>query len=407
MLRRVPGHDASCPLDFRTGKKILLQTNGVDYMWIVEGFNMFKFGIEHEVAFLDQEDQFTDFDTASFTEFKQIIASLPTYEADRDQLVIGDAGIRVKRWYMEGLERFDPAGNLLTCLIKGLEIRTAPHDTIMGAVNELTTSFRLLAAAVATKGLTPVLTSFHPYRTKFVPDPPFNAYEEQLLHLSPEDLSALLSMLTYGPDLSISYAGLATDTLLDIGRKFTYYSPYIIPFTFSSPFYAGKLWDGLSVRTFLRTGLRPAALVFLEQRSELIDSNPSLTKLARIPAEVGRIEFKACDSCDNFLIYAGMLALLKGLMLDTTLTGRASIPDTALHQRTARQGFANAAIATGAQKVLQAAAAALSEDEDLCLLAPLQQMLTTKELPILTLLGTFQTTASIETALRQSYARFK
>lgn len=366
---------------------------------------MFKFGIEHEVAFLNHKDQFTDFSTASFEEFQQIVARLPTYDTDADQLVIGDAGIRVKRWYMEGLERFDPQGKLLTCLVKGLEIRTAPHSTIMGAIDELTTSFRLLAAEVASVGLTSVLTSFHPYLTKFVPDPPFNAYEEKLLQLSPEDLSALLSMLTYGPDLSISYSGLDTATLIDMGRKFTYYSPYIVPFTFSSPFYAGKLWDGLSVRTFLRTGLRPAALVFLEQRSELIESNPSLTKLARIPAEVGRLEFKASDSCDNFAIYAGMLALLKGLILDTTLTGRASVPDTALHQLSARQGFSNATIAAHAQEVLQAVEAALIDDEDLVLLAPLRQLLTAAERPVDTLINVFQTTGSIETALRATYTQ--
>lgn len=342
---------------------------------------MFKFGVEHEVAFLDQANQFTDFVSASFTAFQKIIAELPTYESDAQQLVIGDAGIRVKRWYMEGLERFDPEGNLLTCLIKGLEIRTSPHTTIMGAIAELTTSFRLLTTAVAPAGLIPVLTSFHPYRTEFVPDPPFNAYEEHLLHLSPEDLSALLSMLTYGPDLSISYAGLDTDTLIEIGRKFTYYSPYIIPFTYSSPFYAGHLWDGLSVRTFLRTGLRPAAMVFLEHPSEQLVSNPSLTKLARIPAEIGRIEFKACDGCDNFMLYAGMLTILKGLILDTRLTGRATVPDIALHQLTARQGFANQTIADGAQEVMQAVEHALAGDDDACLLAPLRKMLSQKSRP--------------------------
>ena len=364
---------------------------------------MFTFGIEHEVAFLDRRHQFIDFTTASYTQFQHIIAGLPTYETDANQLVIGDAGIRVKRWYMEGVERFDEAGNLLTCLIKGLEIRTAPHDSIMGAIDELATSFRLLSCAVASEGFTPILTSFHPYRTEFIPDPPFNAYEEKLLHLSPEDLSALLSMLTYGPDLNISCSELDAAALIDIGRKFTYYSPYIVPFTFSSPFYAGTLWDGLSVRTFLRTGLRPAALVFLAHRSQLIESNPSHTKLARIPAEVGRIEFKACDSCDNFLIYAALLTLLKGLILDTTLTGRATIPDTDLHKLAARQGLANEQIATTTQEILHAVEAALTDDADLALLQPLQQMLTNKETPVRAQIEAFQATGSIEDALRQTY----
>jgi hypothetical protein len=369
--------------------------------------DMFKFGVEHEVAFLDQANQFVDFVSASFTEFQQIIARLPTYESDANQLVIGDVGIRVKRWYMEGTERFDLEGNLLTCLVKGLEIRTSPHTTIMGAIDELTTSFRLLSAEVATAGLTPVLTSFHPYRTKFVADPPFNAYEERLLHLSPEDLTALLSMLTYGPDLSISYAGLGTDELIDIGRKFTYYSPYIIPFTYSSPFYDGHLWDGLSVRTFLRTGLRPATQVFLERREEQVVSNPSLTKLARIPAEIGRIEFKACDSCDDFMLYAGMFAILKGLILDTSLVGRATVPDKALHQLTAQQGFANQDIAHGATQIIQAVEKALVGDEDARLLAPLRQLLGRKESPVQTTIAAFKAKNSIEASLRGTYAQFR
>ena len=68
------------------------------------------------------------------------------------------------------------------------------------------------------------------------------------------------AMLTYGPDLNISVAGLSCERVIDIGRKLTYYSPYIVPFSYSSPFYQGCLWQGLSVRTFLRTGRRPAVM---------------------------------------------------------------------------------------------------------------------------------------------------
>ncbi len=301
---------------------------------------MFAFGIEHEVAFLNQAGQFADFITTSFAEFDAIIANLPMYEEDYPQLRIGDAGIRKKRWYIEGLERFSMSGRLTTYLPKGIEIRTTPHPTIQGAIEELTTSFQLLCDTAGRAGFFPVLTSFNPYRTEFVPDPPFNLYEEAVLYQSPEDWTSTLALLTYGPDLNISLQGLSTDAIIDIGRKLTYYSPYIIPFSYSSPFFRGGLWDGLSVRTFIRTGIRPASLVFLAEASELQTSNPSLTKLARTPSEIGRIEFKACDSCSDFTIYAGLLSLLKGLILDTTLPGRAMIPDTALHQESARRGFA-------------------------------------------------------------------
>jgi hypothetical protein len=60
-------------------------------------------------------------------------------------------------------------------------------------------------------------------------------------------------------------------------------------------------------------------------------------------------------------IYAALLTLLKELALDDTLQGRATIPDEALHQLSARIGFNHADILTGEKTVLLAAA-----DGDLC-----------------------------------------
>src|SRR6266513_2656820 len=105
---------------------------------------MFTFGIEHEVAFAHQNGQFADYVTTSFAEFDAIIAQLPMYEEDYPYLRVGDAGIRRKRWYIECLERFTPQGLLANHLSKGIEIRTTPHSTIRGAVDELTESFHLL-----------------------------------------------------------------------------------------------------------------------------------------------------------------------------------------------------------------------------------------------------------------------
>lgn len=81
--------------------------------------------------------------------------------------------------------------------------------------------------------------------------------------------------------------------------------------------------------------------MFLAQPGDLLESDPSLTRLARYPAEVGRIEWKACD-CADFSLYAALFALLKGLALDETLPGRAMIPDQARRQQAARVGFAQA-----------------------------------------------------------------
>jgi gamma-glutamyl:cysteine ligase YbdK (ATP-grasp superfamily) len=364
---------------------------------------MFTFGIEHEVAFINNDGQFADFISTSFADFDAIIDRLPSYNSDYPYLRVGDAGIRKKRWYIEGLERFHTSGVLANHLSKGIEIRTTPHSTIQGVVDELTASFQLLCTLASEAGFFPVLTSFNPYRTEFVPDPPFNNFEEAMFEVSPEDRTSVLALLTYGPDLNISVQNLSSDAVIDIGRKLTYYSPSIIPFSYSSPFFHGDLWDGLSVRTFMRTGVRPATQVFLAETSELQNSNPSLTKLAHTPFEVGRIEFKACDSCQDFAIYAGLLALLKGLILDTTLRGRTTIPDRALHQQSALRGFANEEIAATTTTILQAASHALGSDQDVCLLEPLYTMLKQRKTPAHAIIHAFQNTGSVEATLRQTY----
>ena len=293
---------------------------------------MFHFGIEHEVAFIDNAGNFADFSRITFADFNRIVQKLPIYKEDYSDLRIGDAGIREKRWYIEGFERFADSDKVIDCVPKGIEIRTTINTDIHSTINELSESFCLLKETAAEEGFSPVLISFNPYQDEFLPNPPLNEYETKLIQASPEAQTEKIAMLTYGPDLNISMLGLTTEGIIDIGKKLTFYSPYIIPFSYSSPFYKGSLWSGLSVRSFVRTGKRTAARVFVEKQQEIIDCFPSLTEIARIPAEVGRIEFKAFDSCGDFSLYAGLLALLKGLILDESLLGRATVPDAKKHQ---------------------------------------------------------------------------
>ncbi len=339
----------------------------------------FTFGLEHEVAFRNAQGDFADFSNTSFADFDQIIQQLPIFDTDYPQLRVGDGGIKVKRWYIEGYERFLDSEDVVDCLPKGIEIRTTLHPTIQGAIGELTESYEMLCAVAASYGFSPLCISFNPYHTAFKPDPPLNEYERNRRLASPEMQTAEIVMLTYGPDLSFSCTAFDADHNIDIGRKLTYYSPIMLPFSFSSPFYGGKVWDGLSVRTYYRTGPRPACMVFLDEPNKMIDSVPSLTQEARVPAETGRIEFKAFDSCCDFDLYAALLALFKGLALDGTLFGRATIPDTALHQHVARVGFKDDAIWQQAGRVLTAARTALGADPDAELLAPLEQILATRE----------------------------
>lgn len=363
---------------------------------------MFNFGIEHEVAFLNSAEKLADFSNTKFADFNQIIDKLPVYEQDHTQLRVGDAGIRKKRWYIEGFERFADSSQMVDCVPKGIEIRTTINSNIKSTITELTESFRLLRLVAQEFGYSPILLSFNPYQSSYEPQPPLNDYEIRELQANPDEQTANIFMVTYGPDLNISVAGLSTEKLIDIGKKLTYYSPYIVPFSYSSPFYQGSLWHGLSIRTFVRTGRRPAAMVFVEKREDLIKSVPSLTKLARLPAEIGRIEFKAFDSCDDFSIYAGLLVLLKGLILDESLLGRATVPDTEKHQLSAQQGFHSEDILLKAKKIVQAAEIALKQDPDIVFLAPLKEMLQKRETKADKLIRVFNNLGSVEETLKQT-----
>jgi hypothetical protein len=364
---------------------------------------MFSFGIEHEVAFVNCDGQFADFSCTKFNDFNQIIKLLPLYPKDHLQLRLGDAKIKEKRWYLEGFERLLDSDQVVDFVPKGIEIRTTIHTSIASTLVELIDSFNLLRTIASQFYFSPILISFNPYHTIFEPDPPLNNYESRRQKSSPEKQTEQLTMLTYGPDLNISMSGLSPEQLVDIGQKLTYYSPYIVPFSYSSPFYQGKLWSGLSVRTFMRTGKRTAVRVFVEKPEYLIKSVPSLTKIARIPAEIGRIEFKAFDSCDNFLIYGGLLALLKGLILDKSLTGRAIIPDAFLHQLSAQEGFNNPEIFAKSTEIFQAVQTALKDDSDLKWLDYLRTILESKQIKSHELIRHFNQLGSIEKALNQTY----
>lgn len=342
---------------------------------------MFRFGIEHEVAFVRPDGQFADFANTSFAELAQLVHALPLYPADYPALHVGDAGIRKKRWYIEGIERFDEAGELCAFDAKGIEIRTTPQPTIQEAIDELIQSYTELDQVARAAGFRPIALAFHPFRTSYSYHPPLNSYERQLHQIEPEYQTEHVPMLTFGPDFNLSWSDLGPHEVLDLGRKLTAYSPAIVPFSFNAPFYAGQLWEGLSVRTAIRTGLRPAVRVYLDAEADLIASRPLLTKLARRPQEVGRVEFKACDSCGDFQLYAGLLALLKGLALDQSLPKRATTPDPLAHQHAARAGLADPSIAAQAATLLKAAMQALHGDPDLALLQPLSEALARRTCP--------------------------
>jgi Glutamate-cysteine ligase family 2(GCS2) len=351
----------------------------------------FRYGIEHECALLHLDGRFADFTDLPFEVVQAVIDALPWDPADYPELRVGDQGIKRKRWYVEGYERFDTHGALLRCDPKGIEIRTRIHPSVPAAVSALRGDLELLAAEARKHGLRPTAIGFNPVRSSYPVVPPLNDWERAHRQDSPEERTAYLHMTTYGPDLNLSCAELGPAELVDVGRKLTHYSPWLVPLSFSSPFRDGSAWGGLSARTEIRTGARPAVLVFLDANQPQVEADPSLTQVARIPAEVGRIEFKAFDAGPDPELYGELLSLLTGLVLDRTLAGRRTTPDAAAHRFVARVGLADDSVHAGTGELLDAATAALAgRDGDLARLADLRARWERRECPAIAMLDDYR-----------------
>ncbi|MGI9001828.1 MAG: glutamate-cysteine ligase family protein [Pseudonocardia sp.] len=351
----------------------------------------FRYGIEHEVALLHTDGTFADFTDTSFDDLQTVVDALPENTTDHSELRVVDPWITCKRWYVEGYDRFDTRGKMVCFDPKGIEVRTRIHDSVTAAVGALQADTALLDAEIARRDLNTTVIGFNPLRSEYVIEPPWNAWERRHRLSSPESRTAHLHMTTYGPDLNLSCAGLDAADLVDVARKLTYYSPWLVSLSFSAPFRDGAPWGGLSARTHVRTGLRPAVLVYLGDGHPQIDADPSLTREARLPAEVGRIEFKAFDACPDLSLYGELLSLLTGLVLDATLPGRRTTPDAALHQYVARVGLADAAVHAGTGTLLAAAAIALSgRDDDLARLESLRGRWARRECPAVHMLARYE-----------------
>ena len=70
-------------------------------------------------------------------------------------------------------------------------------------------------------GYEPVLISFNPYSSIFKPQVPLNDYEIRYLQSHPDEQTANIYMVTYGPDLNISMTGMSPSKIIDIGQKIT------------------------------------------------------------------------------------------------------------------------------------------------------------------------------------------
>ncbi len=344
-----------------------------------------RFGIEAEFALVHPERGFCDFTTLTYAQAQAVVDRLP--DLGDEDLTRGDLLVKVTRWYVEGDERFAADGTFLDCVPKGLETRTPVCASIAAAAAQLAEQTASLAAAAAVDGYRLASIGRNPWRD-YRPEPPYNDWELAMRAAHPEYAGAEAYMVGYGPDLNLSHPDWPPDRVLDVARKLTALSPGLVPFSFSSPFAGGEV-VALSARTLLRAPRRPSARAFLPEQG------PPPAVRARIPAEVGRIEFKAFDALVDPALYPPLLALLAGLALDRTLPDRADRPDPTAHQRAARHGFADPGTRETAIRALGAADRALAGRVEASLLAPLRDMLDRQRTPAHDLIDAYHATDQI------------
>ena len=346
-----------------------------------------RFGIEAEFALVHAERGFCDFTNLTYGEAQAIVDRLPDL-GDAD-LTRGDLAVKVTRWYVEGDERFGPDGTFLDCVPKGLETRTPVCAGIDAAAAQLARQTAALAAAAAVDGFRLASIGRNPWHD-YRPDPPYNAWELAMRARHPEYAGAEAYMVGYGPDLSLSHPDWPAARVLDVARKLTALSPALVPFSFSSPFAGGRA-VALAARTLIRAPRRPAARAFVAEPGRA--GAPAVR--ARIPAEAGRIEFKAFDAPPTPALYPPLLALLAGLALEETLPDRADRPDPEAHDRAARCGFDDPGIRAAAAAAVEAAEGGLAGRVEASLLAPLRDMLARHRTPAHDLLDVYHRTGQI------------
>ena len=306
-----------------------------------------KYGIEAEYALVQPDGRFADFTNTSYAEIRPLLETLPDY--GHPELRVGDAGIRVKNWYAEGDERFDEGGRSTGLAFKGIEIRTPVCATIEESISSLQALRAMLRHALEAQGWSFLAIGFNPCTAAY--EPAYAPWERDFHASHAANALPQISTLSYGPDFNFSCSRDTPKALIESVRRLTFYSPFIVPFSFSSPFLGGRLWEGLSYRTFRRTGPRPAALAHLSGAHD----HP-LAKEADPPSQHLRIEFKAFDMLGNDRLLAELFHLVVGIARcdPRALPGSADAPDAALHRKAALTGFEDDRIREGATAVLAA-----------------------------------------------------
>lgn len=300
-----------------------------------------KMGVEQEFVFRDRSGRYLDCGNSDYQLFSRVVEQFPFHEGDEAWFDCKSLETRPKRCYVEGFEHHGPDGRLLETLPKGLEIRTLPHQAVQAVIDEFRKSYARVMDLAGREGLYPVLTSRHPFQPADAVIVPLDPVEETV-RTAPQLALAIRAMMAHGMHLTVSIPGHSRARMEDLLRKVNHYVPFLIPYSFSSPFYEGRAFEGLCSRNYYRAGTR--------QMASLETRKGGLV-----------LEFRGFDACGDAELLAALLTLFEGFVTDESLPGRSSAQDPELLQRTSMLGFDDEFIEQQGLQVLNAARAALPE----------------------------------------------
>jgi hypothetical protein len=131
----------------------------------------------------------------------------------------------------------------------------------------------------------------------------------------------------------------------DLVEKINHYTPSLVPWSFSSPFCNGVVFDGLCARNHSRASTRSMAGLYNRQGIQVL-------------------EFRGFDAISDSRLLTALLKVFCGFLLEKSLQGRASVQDPDRLIRSSLYGFSDPEFKAEGLAILKEAKPALAEDPD-------------------------------------------
>jgi len=233
----------------------------------------------------------------------------------------------------------------------------------------------------AGSGLSPVLTSRHPFKTALAVHASVDPVERSV-RSEAELALAIRAMFTHGMHVNVSVEGWSPERMQQLAEKVNFYTPALIPWSFSSPFYQGRLFEGLCSRNFYRAESRHMADAHLRRG---------------VPV----LEFRGFDACGDARLLLAVLTMYRGFVLDDSLPGRAAVQDPERLKRSCLHGFADPDLRAEGLELLAAARTAHGSDSES--FALLESLLQDNDSSAARMKTRFTTTGDIMTCISGLY----